>query len=105
MHRLLPSVLAYNRAHAAVRKERGRAAEHACAHCGMPAQEWAYDNADPDEQLTETRWPIRFSTDPAHYFPLCAPCHRRFDLEARCARLIEQHGGASALQPQGDVLR
>lgn len=65
-------------AHERVRRARGRAVEHACQDCGTAAAHWAYDHADPDERQSD-RGP--YSPDPAHYRPLCVPCHKRFDLD------------------------
>ena len=42
-----------------------------CAVCGEPASRWSYDGLDPNEQRdphTGRYW----STDMAHYQPLCA---------------------------------
>jgi len=65
-------------AHERVRRARGRAAEHACQHCGGPAEHWAYDHADPDERQS-ARGP--YSPNPDHYISLCVACHKRFDLD------------------------
>lgn len=62
--------------HGRVKKIRGKASNFPCAHCGEPANEWAYDHLDPDER-PDAEGP--FSLDPAHYMPLCSSCHRRFD--------------------------
>lgn len=68
----------YEAAHSRVHKQRGRAADYACQHCGDTAAQWAYDHADPDSR-TDRRG-CRYSPDPSHYIPLCHSCHRRFDL-------------------------
>lgn len=71
----------YTGAHYRLVARRGRASEHPCAHCGKPADEWAYDGEDPDERRnTRGRDDAPFSLDPDHYMPLCMLCHRRFDL-------------------------
>jgi len=77
--------ITYGSAHDRVRRTRGTASAHACLHCGKAAQEWAYDHTDPDGK-TEVRArdgrsprPVAFSTDPAHYIPLCHRCHVKFD--------------------------
>lgn len=73
----------YIGAHFRLRRERGDADQYLCQHCGGGASNWAYDHSDPDA-LTERRPrcvnPVRYSADPAHYFPLCASCHKRYDL-------------------------
>ena len=72
--------ITYNGAHWRTRRARGRASDYAC-RCGEPAVDWAYDHADPQERVEETDWGlIPYSTDPAHYVPLCRPCHKEFDL-------------------------
>lgn len=66
----------YDAMHQRVKAARGRPETHPCGHCGGQAQEWAYDHADPDERLGGDG---PFSLNPAHYLPLCVPCHRKFD--------------------------
>lgn len=60
---------------------RGSAAEHPCRHCDGQALQWAYDHRDVNERTDETG--LRYSTDLSHYMPLCASCHKKFDLAAR----------------------
>ncbi|MBO1287611.1 hypothetical protein J3368_26530 [Streptomyces sampsonii] len=67
---------AYRNAHNAVRAEHGPASLHQCVWCWGDAAQWAYDHADPKEQTDKRR---RFSTDTAHYRPMCARCHRTYD--------------------------
>jgi hypothetical protein len=62
--------------HQRLGRQQGPASAYPCQHCGGPAAEWAYDHADPAER-DDPRGP--YSLDPAHYLPLCRPCHRRFD--------------------------
>jgi len=83
--RWLGEAVSYAGAHARVYAARGPASAHACLHCGKAAQEWAYDHTDPDGK-TEVRArdgrapsPVPYSTDPAHYIPLCRTCHLKFD--------------------------
>lgn len=52
------------------------ASNHACAHCGGAASQWAYTHDDPNEKRGEEG---PYSVDPSHYIPLCASCHIRFD--------------------------
>ena len=56
------------------------ASNHPCSECGTTTQrrEWAYEHTDIDEMVDPaTGFP--FSTNPAHYRPLCVSCHRRLD--------------------------
>ena len=70
----------YFGAHFRVRRTKGAASDHTCA-CGSQAAHWAYDNNDPNESRhTDGR---RYSPDPAHYLPLCVPCHSKHDADAR----------------------
>lgn len=75
----------YMQAHDRVRRSRGKASEHPCQHCMKPAEQWAYDHADPDErseiQVDRGGEPstLTYSLDLEHYVPLCIPCHLRFD--------------------------
>lgn len=72
-------------AHARIVVARGKASGYACTHCLNPAAHWAYDHTDPNELrnpgLGKDWGP--FSLDPAHYIPLCAACHKRFDMAWR----------------------
>lgn len=70
--------ISYRGAHLRVAYQRGRAAQRLCSTgCGRPAAEWAYDHQDPNELHRDDGRP--FSANPAHYTPMCRPCHRRFD--------------------------
>ena len=68
----------YGTAHDRVRRRRGPASKCECHSCDGRAAHWAYDHADPNERVEEGLGP--YSPDPAHYFPMCVPCHKRFDL-------------------------
>ena len=72
--------VSYRTTHKRIESTRGAATDHLCVDCGRQAQEWSYDQADPNE-LTETvgRYEVTYSPDPAHYDPRCVPCHRVFD--------------------------
>jgi hypothetical protein len=74
--------LTYSGVHQLVSRTLGPASDHLCIDCLGPANEWAYDGADPDEVVHEGR---RFSRDVQHYMPMCIPCHRRFDQTNRDA--------------------
>ena len=63
--------------HKRTRQIRGSAKDLLCSHCESQAEHWAYDHADANEVISEAGLP--YSTDPAHYFPLCIPCHNKFD--------------------------
>lgn len=73
-------MLDYRRAHGRVRRLHGAASLHRCVRCGATAQEWAYDNEDPDAEQHGGCW---FSFNPWHYRPLCRRCHRKADKTAR----------------------
>ena len=68
----------YTASHIRVYKAKGRAADHLCAHCGDPAEQWAYTHSDPHELTSPEGFP--YSPDPEHYMPLCRSCHKRYDL-------------------------
>lgn len=74
-------MIGYRGAHHRVARARGRASDHLCS-CGAQARDWAYDGQDPAE-LSELRArqvsPSPYSLDPAHYVPLCGPCHYEVD--------------------------
>lgn len=73
------AVVKYRGAHYRVETLRGKASSHRChgigGVCLDPADEWAYDGKDPDELTCETRG-VPYSVKPAHYRPLCRPCHK-----------------------------
>ena len=67
----------YRAAHANIERQRGKAAEHPCADCGQPAEQWAYDGSDPAALLSSLGY--AYSLDAERYRPLCRPCHAAFD--------------------------
>ena len=66
--------------HARLKKKRGRAGDAECIDCYGPAQMWAYDHTDPDEKR-DPKTGAYYSVDLERYSPMCAPCHKRFDLD------------------------
>lgn len=72
--------LTYGGAHSRVKNERGSASLYRC-RCGRQAEQWAYSHADYDAASDavgrEAGKP--FSTDSAHYMPMCRSCHSLFD--------------------------
>lgn len=66
-----------------IRRQRGKPGQHSCVDCGCVAEEWSYDNADPDERRDPNHDNAAFSRKLEHYAPRCVPCHRAFDREAR----------------------
>jgi hypothetical protein len=74
----------YKSAHLRVKRARGPASAHPCAHCSAPAQEWAYDHQDPSPLTGHYNgYTVTYSGDPNHYQPLCVPCHRATDAHHR----------------------
>lgn len=73
-------VVSYEGMHQRIRRLRGQASAHPCVDCNSPAQEWAYDNADPEERESTKG---RFSLDHNHYQPRCKKCHAKFDRQAK----------------------
>jgi hypothetical protein len=70
--------VSYATAHARMRQDRGKAAEHQCRHCDQRAEQWAYDWTDPNE-IASFNGP--YSLDQSKYLPLCRACHERFDAD------------------------
>ena len=68
----------YRRAHKAVTDARGKAADHPC-RCGAQAKFWAYQHSSPEVIHDDKGRP--YSLDPAHYAPMCAKCHRQYDID------------------------
>lgn len=75
----------YSGAHCRMRADKGPASNHACVDCNKPAQEWSYDNNDPDEFIGQAGLGkgCKYSLKPEHYVARCVPCHRRFDWDTR----------------------
>lgn len=71
-------IRSYEVAHQRLQAVRGPARNYACVSCGKPAAHWAYDHDDLNEQVDPKR-DCRYSADPAHYQPMCIPCHWTFD--------------------------
>lgn len=70
--------VAYITMHQRIIRSRGKATDQTCAKCDGSASQWAYDYSDPNALRDKRGCP--YSTDPGHYMPLCASCHKRFDL-------------------------
>ncbi len=77
----------YTAVHDRLKRSRGKASEHSCA-CGARATEWAYDHADPAEIVGRSGvgTSAAYSTDLAHYVPMCKPCHGRLDIAHAATR-------------------
>lgn len=92
----------YFGAHQRIRKVRGRAADYLCEECGeVRAKQWAYNHEDPNE-LTMPH-PNRdatlvYSLDPSFYIPLCAPCHKLFDVPAEKRLMYAKNASDAALR-------
>lgn len=70
----------YTTAHRRLSRSQGPASSFDCVDCGGRASSWSYDGKCPNE-LTEkiNGRDLAYSLDPAHYFPRCTSCHRKFD--------------------------
>lgn len=68
----------YNTVHRRIRKQRGSASGYECSTCFSEALDWAYDHRDPREMRDDATG-MPYSTDPAHYVPMCRKCHIAFD--------------------------
>lgn len=66
----------YRSVHARLDSQNGPASGYACVDCGERAEQWSYDNADPDERRDGPR---AYSIDLNHYDPRCRKCHFSFD--------------------------
>lgn len=81
--RHLRSDVGYYTAHNRVKKDRGLASEYACS-CGADAQQWAYNHEDPDEMTEKIDgYVCAYSSNSDFYTPMCAPCHKKFDLDRK----------------------
>jgi hypothetical protein len=75
-------VVTYTAVHRRLRLDRGPASQYPCFECLGRAQDWAYDNVDPNE-LVGGKYDSAYSLNPDHYVPLCRPCHAEFDQSHR----------------------
>jgi hypothetical protein len=76
----------YRGAHTRVERSRGKAKDMSCAwsECQSQADEWAYDNNDPNEVTNIVRGcERRYSLLPEHYMPLCKKHHELYDMMHR----------------------
>lgn len=77
--------IGYAGAHHRIQRVRGSARQHQCVVCEGPAATWAYDGKDLDQKIGEKNGcVVAYSTDPAHYQPMCRPCHQRYDAPPAC---------------------
>lgn len=74
-------MVTYSTLHKRIRRQRGRARDHRCAHGDHPATDWAYDRSDPAEvMIPNSRGRlVPASLDPEHYIPLCRIHHHALD--------------------------
>ncbi|AFL46598.1 hypothetical protein CL91_gp59 [Mycobacterium phage Aeneas] len=76
--------ITYGGAHARIRRMWGCPTQYMCAICSeLPAKEWAYDGADPEEKWSRDsdsgNRVCKYSVWPEFYMPACVPCHRARD--------------------------
>lgn len=80
--------ISYVSAHLRAKRAKGRASDHTCV-CGQRAEHWAYNNRCPEEvegwANTEQRV-MRWCEHVEHYTPMCAKCHKNFDIAEKKAR-------------------
>jgi len=81
------TVVSYEQAHLRLKTDRGRAADHPCANCDRPAQEWAYMGGCPTELEQRGK---KYSLDQSRYEPMCVPCHRRHDRALADGRPVDR---------------
>lgn len=70
--------VAYSAVHRRLRVTRGPAKNFACCKCGTTARAWAYQHSAPDERVC-AKVGLPYSTDLAHYEPMCHECHNQLD--------------------------
>jgi hypothetical protein len=97
--------IAYRTALDRVERWRGKASQHRCVDCGKPAEQWAYNRADPNEiekavaQSSGRVSVVQWSADPDYYEPRCRRCHRAFGRRMRLLR--ERESRIRALLAEG----
>lgn len=70
----------YRALHKRLARARGKADQYTCVDCGRPAQQWAYDNTDPNpRESMQNGSLVQFSNDLNRYQPMCRRCHKNHD--------------------------
>jgi hypothetical protein len=78
------AMVTYRSLHERLRRERGRAVEHACVDCGQKARQWSLDRYEADDLIdTDRNSPVRYSLDLSRYVARCIPDHTRHDAALR----------------------
>lgn len=77
----------YRTVHQRLKRAHGPATAHLCQDCGRQADEWSYDNADPDEGIDPDN-ECPYSIDLEHYLTRCKSCHRQADYARRVRHRI-----------------
>lgn len=74
----------YDAAHKRILRAKGSARHRWCEHCDSVAHQWAFIHGSPDARPVGVKGNGRphgpFSLNPDHYMPLCAACHKVYDL-------------------------
>lgn len=77
-HRWRGNLVGYSAMHRRVAASRGAAANHPCADCSSPAQDWSFEKVACDTRMVDSKG-RPYCTHPEHYAPRCRDCHNRFD--------------------------
>lgn len=75
--------IGYGSAHGRVKALLGRASSYSCSSCSSVAREWAYLHVGDDPDLVVDDRGRAYSLNIDRYSPMCSPCHRAYDAQAR----------------------
>lgn len=73
-------LITYNSAHYRVKRAKGKPSDHQCIRCGRQAYSWALKH---EAAVTYSSEDGPFSGDPNDYVPMCARCHKNYDIGAK----------------------
>lgn len=67
----------YKTLHDRLRRQRGKASDHACVDCGEQARDWSLVKSA--DAVRDAKRGLRYSLRIEDYEPRCPPCHGRYD--------------------------
>jgi hypothetical protein len=77
----------YDAAHKRILRSNGPARQRQCVGCGGTAHQWAFIHGSPGSRPAGLKGNGRphgpYSLNPDHYQPMCASCHKTYDMKTR----------------------
>lgn len=82
------SDVGYRAVHTRLTADRGSASAFACVDCGGRAEQWSYDNLDPDERHEPGCGTYSLNLD--HYSARCRRCHHAYDCRTSATHVHDE---------------